>query len=266
MSKPPFKPFKPAKFPALPGFNAPFQKQLARPNPETLEQLIKGNPTTMKVARPMPCPRVRDVRGDDHLPGCEFCTANGYVYYGETEFVGAFMGNSNQRSYQAQGRIDYDTAQIVVPTKDIHGKDLNVSFLDRIQVEVRPIRFWQRVQTSGSGVDRLQFPAVAVERIVGSDLTEYVPGTDFVIDPYGKIEWRGRRPGYDPINETGEIYSIVYYIKPVYTVLNVPIQTRNSGEGEESRKFPQMITVRREFVAHSTGMGLSDTQGPPGTE
>lgn len=257
------KPTKPPKphFPPLPGAGRsigqmPGQRQFGTLNPQGFEELLRQNGVRMRISKIMPCPKVRDVRGQDHSPDCDACR-NGWVYFGEQEFIGAFAGNSNSRSFPPQGTLDFDTAQIVVPTADERGRPLHVSFFDRIEADITPIRYYQRVQTTGN-VDRLQLRAVRVEKLVGYDGAEYIQGQDFVLDPHGRVEWTGeRRPGFDPMRGVGEVYSIVYYVSPSYTVMNIPSQTRNSqvegpqgpGNPNAQARFPQVVVVRREIIS-----------------
>jgi len=218
----------------------------------------------MILSKPMPCPNTKDVRGDTHPPGCTYCQ-NGYIYYGNQTFKGNIFGNSNTRQFQSQGAIDYDSAQVEIPATDSRGAPLSPSFFDKIILDCEPVRFYQRIEHSQTGVDKLHFPAVKVEKVLGADFKEYYPVKDFVINPVGRIEWIGSRPKYDAALDSGEIYSITYLIKPSYVVINIPSQVAMAQtvvDGETIlQRLPSMVQVRREFVPHDlNGQRLAPAQ------
>jgi hypothetical protein len=123
-------------------------------NPQAYEHLIETQGSEFILSRAMPCPKVQDERGETHPPVCE--CIGGFVFYGHQKFIGAMLGNSNSRQYTPQGTVDYDTASFLVPTHDSAGNPLEVTFMDRIEnVNVEPIRFYQRVDLPGSESCRL---------------------------------------------------------------------------------------------------------------
>jgi hypothetical protein len=297
MAKPKKPTWRPQKAPSLPGQrreyagkrtdqqqlpeNLPQRSMVQMPNidflgtlnPQAFEALIAatGSKFPMKISHALPCPRVRSVQGGDHDPNCDHCY-NGYTYYDTREFTGVLMGNGLQRGFQMQGSWDVDQAQIVIPTKDLNGNDLRPAHFDQIQIQ-EEITFYQRVEHSQTGVDRLHFPALEILRIDSASGRQFTPGVDYVINPFGRIEWRTtNRPGYDLNTDLGEVYSVAYKMKPVYTVIDIPLYTNigqtqsAAGAGSENvtARFPYVVTVRRDFIPHTTGdaEGDSDPQPP----
>lgn len=230
-------------------------------NPRAYEDLIRGHGIRMVQTKPIPCPSQKTLNGGDHDPACQRCH-NGFIYYGETEFVGVFMGNSLQKNFGMNGVWDYDNATVILPAKDASGNEMDFNYFDQIRIPGKTVRYYQRVEASQTGVDRLHFPAVSVELLLDSSGLQYVEGVDFQIGDTGYIEWIGsRRPGYDLSIDSGHIYSIVYFTEPVFTIISLPHQIRSTQAMDESgtaveERYPQLAGVRRDFIPNQTGDGV----------
>ena len=248
------------KPPSLPTFGSqPWLRQQGTLSPQRFEEQLKGQGIKMRMARAAPCPNVKDVQGTSHPPDCELCV-NGYRYYGEQRFTGAFLNNNNTISFEVQGSVLSDIAQVIVPTADLDGRPIDANFFDVIKVENSQARYWQRVEASQSGIDKLRFPANQVEILYDAE-REYVPGVDFVVNPAGRIEWRSNnRPGFDVVLGHGSIYGIVFYAAPIFTILQIPVYIQEiptqgpDGPGTPNvmARLPYVVTVRREFIAESS--------------
>lgn len=240
-------------------------------NANPFEQLISAHGIRMIHQKPLPCPNQQTLNGGDHDPNCSRCY-NGFLYYGQTEFIGAFMGNSINRQFGMNGTWDLDQAQIVVPSKDKNGAEMDFQFFDQIQIPDFTVRYYQRVQASQTGIDRLHFPAAKIDKVIGSDGTEYRVGVDCQVDERGWVKWisGGKRPGFDlsiddgTTTGGGEIYSINYYTRPSFTVISLPHQIRGTQSLDENgnsvqARFPQLVVVRKDFIPHQNG----DVTGQP---
>jgi hypothetical protein len=222
-------------------------------NPDTFEFLIKSQGIRMFHSKPTPCPYVRDVKGIDHDPACNFCH-NGYLYYGEKEFVGVIMANQNNRKFMASGTWDYDQSQVIIPTIYADGTQMDVQIFDQLTVDQGPIRYYQRVEHSQTGIDRLHFRPISIDNIIDNSGYQYVPGVDFIINSEGRVQWiSDKRPGWDVALDSGVIYSIVYYIKPVLTIIDLPhqlrtVQTADPGGNNVQARFPQLAVVRKDYI------------------
>ena len=253
------------KMPGISMGQMPNKVPMATFSPDAFEQLIREMGIRFVHARPMPSPHVKSLRGDDMDPG-DNTMESSYIYYGHKEFIGAFQGNSNQRQFAPNGSYDDDTATIVIPTKYTDGTDMDVQIFDRIiAIDAPKTRYYQRVEHDMSGHDRLHFPAISVDLILGNNDQQFAEGVDFKINERGMIEWisGGRRPGYDPMLDKGEIYSISYYMQPYFTVLQLPhffrmAQTRSNGPGSNNtiHRFPQLCTVRKDYIAQDPNDSL----------
>jgi hypothetical protein len=222
-------------------------------SPEIFEQFINAQGVRMIHSRPVPCPYVHDLTQPDHQPACNQCF-NGFLYYHPTEFVGAYMASNLERRFGMNGTWDLDQAQIIIPVHDLKGEILDVQYFDQILLPDAPlVRYYQRVEHSQSGIDRLQFPAVVVDFLIDNQGKRYRPDIDFVVKD-GRIHWIGDQPGWDPTLDRGQIFSVNYYTRPVFTVLQLPhhlrlAQTRSEiGQPNIQARFPQLAVVRKDFI------------------
>jgi hypothetical protein len=237
-------------------------------NPAIFEQFIKAQGVRMIHSRPVPCPYVRSLANLDHDPACPNCF-NGFVYYHPTEFIGAFMGNMLERKFGLNGTWDVDQCQIIVPVYNQQNELMDVQYFDQIMLPDAPlVRYYQRVEHNQSGMDRLHFPAVTVDFLIDSAGKRYRPDVDFVISQ-GKIQWIGNRPGWDPTLDRGIVYSVNYYTRPTFTVLQLPHHLRLAqtmspegvGAPNVTARFPQLAVCRKDFIPYDS----TDKVGEPDT-
>jgi hypothetical protein len=279
MSQPKPPRFTKPHYPPLPGGRSfghmPVPTQSPTFNPQAFQKSTEQSGIPMILMKPLPCPAVRSVRGGDHPSDCDRCQ-NGYVYYGHTRFIGIKTEQGTSKEFAQPGSVDYDFSLIQVPPNDLDGKPLNVSFFDKIVLDdpKEEKRFWQRVEASETGIDRLHFPALRVEKCLDAS-GEYVDGLDFVVNESGWIRWLGRRkPQYDPVAQTGGIYSIAYYIKPSYVVTDivtdgqtVPVQNPGGpGLPNVMEQLPSVVRVRREFFPQEDAQGRRVGRPEPGPD
>jgi hypothetical protein len=245
------------------------QSQVAL-NPQAFNELIHAHGIRMIHSRPMPCPRRLDITAADHDPSCNECH-NGFLYYGDREFFGVMMGNDQNRQYQMNGTWDTSTSQILVPSKYADGKPFDLQLFDQIEIPDFSVRYYQLVEHSQMGIDKLHFPAVLVDKLIDANGREYHPGKDFFVNDKGYIQWSlgGDRPGYNLDIDRGVIYSVNYYTKASFTVISLPHQMRvtqtmlEGGHGAQEI-FPQLAVVRKDFMPHDPAdkVGSSDRPEP----
>jgi hypothetical protein len=88
---------------------------------------------------------------------------------------------------------------------------------DSVTVQVREI-----FEYKPTGPARLKFPIVNVDHLSDKNDKRYEADRDFTIVD-GMIEWTGSdKPTWDTKNSRGEVLSIVYWTKPVYSVMETP--------------------------------------------
>lgn len=233
-------------------------------NPAIFEQLIKSQGIRILHAKPVPCPFVTDISQSYHSPSCAECL-NGFVYFGPREFVGVIMSNTLERRFGINGTWDVDSLQLLVPVFDSGGQRLDVSYFDQLILLDTPlVRYYQRVEHSQSGIDRLHFPAVSIEFILDNSGQRYLPGVDVEIKD-GRLHWIGKRPQWDSVLDKGSIFSVSYYVRPSLTVLHLPHQLRMAqtqsepGSNNITERYPQLAICRKDFLPFDS----ADVVGEP---
>ena len=220
-------------------------------NPDVFQEHIQAHGILMVHQKPLLCPKRKDLYTPDHDPSCTQCQ-NGFIYYDARQFIGVFTGNSSQRNFGMNGTFDIEQVMITVPTTYLDGTDLQAQFYDQIAVVNDECRYFQLIEHSVTGRDRLHFPAIDVDKLLDSHGREFTMGIDFAIDG-GDIVWLStNRPGYDITIDRGTIYSINYYTRPIFTVISLPHQFRSTqrkvdGGGQEVR-MPQTVVCRKDFI------------------
>jgi hypothetical protein len=248
--------------PKVPKAKMPFTSKLQMPlplvqtslNAEIFEQQIRGQGVRICHKRPVPCPKIRDINAGDHNPACNLCN-NGFIFYGETFFIGAFAGNELIRMFNINNTWDIDSAAIITPVKDEKGQILDVQYFDQLILPDFTVRYYQRVEFNQSGVDVLHFQPVSVDFVIDENGVRYQEGVNFDIRD-GRIIWRVNRdvPGFDATLDRGTIYSVNYYTRPHFTVTGLPHQLRitqtrdEEDEKNTQARFPQLCVVRKDFI------------------
>jgi len=241
-------------------------------NQNAYQELITSQGIRMFHSRPVPCPNVRNLHSPDHVPGCNLCF-NGFLYYDQREFIGVFQGNTLDRRFGANGTWDLDQASIIIPVKDQKKSIMDVQYFDQIVIPDFSVRYYQRIEHSQTGIDRLQFPAVSLDFVIDSRGKPYRIGTDVIVDQ-GRLRWiNNNRPGYDPTLRRGTIYSVNYYTAPVFSIVNLPHQLRmvqtegpdGPGTPNVPERFPQLAVVRKDFIPfdQTDKQGAPDRSEPP---
>jgi len=237
-------------------------------NLEIFEQLIRDHGVRMVLQKPLQCPKRLDIYSPNHDPNCRNCS-NGLIYYGDKEFIGVFQGNSYQKQNMIQGNWDFDQCTIIIPTAYGDGSELDVQVADQIRMPDQTVRYFQLVEHSETGRDRLQFEAVKVDKLIDAFDQEYMQGVDFYLDQ-GDIVWipDGARPGRDPRTGRGVIYTVNYYTSPVFTVISLPHQLRTTQTIKDGKsvaeRFPQLAFCRKDFLPsrEADDVGLRDAGEP----
>jgi hypothetical protein len=118
-----------------------------------------------------------------------------------------------------------------------------------VTVEMR-----QRFEYNPNGPMKLNYRVEGVKYLADS-VRRYEEGQDFAV-VNGQILWlaAGRRPSF--ANGKGAVMSIVYYMKPVYIVKNVPHSVRilpsnETGHGglpREAMYAPQLLIAQQSWI------------------
>lgn len=192
-------------------------------------------------------------RPDDDHAGA----SNGQIYIEAGHFSALFTGNSKEAKSQEGSLLDAATAQLT-PTRNYCGSEEAVSLmpLDRLYLQecsiVVPAK--QFVEAHDSGRDRLRFPATRVVACVDARNTRYIEGRDFTLVD-GSIVWgSGARPGTNPENGRGTIYSVRYMYRPYWYIHRLLHEIRVSQVenmltgNRETARMQQSCMVQREYI------------------
>jgi hypothetical protein len=239
--------------PGMSRMQMPNQSPNTTLNPVSFQSLIESQGIRMIHQRPVPCPNIRSLDAPAHESTCEMCF-NGNIYFDTREFIGAAMADSLDRRFGNNGTWDLDQAQIIVPTQDLQGRELDVNYFDQITLPDFTVRYYQRIEHSQTGIDRLQFRPISLDYVIDGSGKQYRVDVDVKVED-GRLKWIGDRPGYDAFQRRGKIYSVSYYIVPTFTVVAMPHQLRMAqtkgvalGTPNVQARFPQLVVVRRDFI------------------
>jgi hypothetical protein len=206
----------------------------------------------------MPDPTGMKSRGDTHGDSGTRKDSDGFIYKKAGTASILFSTNSDNWDMQVEGVIQYSTAVVTLPAKyDNTEEPFLVAPFDRFyleDVEVRVVNM-QYIESNSNGIDRLQFPATAVESLVDSDNIEYHEKIDYEITPAGDIKWISqKRPGWNPSLNRGKIYSIRYRYVPFFIVARLMHEIRVSQVTDPAtykryvERMPYQVSVVREYV------------------
>lgn len=244
--------------------------------PEQFEQLIKNRGLRWKHEKASPCPNIKDLETNIHNPNCKACD-NGMLFYGATEVHGVFQANKLERMYEINGAWDVGEA-VVTYSAYADGPDgtpgagaaIDLQHFDRLTCLDYEFRFQELIEHSPTGIDRLRYPALVVEFLATKSKT-YVQNQHFTINEAGYVQWLSNdQPGYDQLNERGEIFTIAYCAQPVYYVVQLIHETRATkavdvatGESKAVR-LPQQVLIRRDFLFNNKAdTDALDSQSSP---
>ena len=202
-----------------------------------------------------PCPNMNALNDNNHDPECPFCDQSQILYVEEREIWGVLSSNTLEKLYEIQGVWEVGTAVITFPTEYNDGVQADFNVFDQLVCPDFQVRLSDLKEYDGLGTTGLKYPIVKVWNItsvVNGALKVYTEGVDFNI-VNGKISWvSGNEPGYNDIEEIGEVLSITYVANPVYNVLQTLHELRVTQElidGQKTaRRLPQQVLVKRDFL------------------
>lgn len=225
------------------GFNVPLDR-------DKFTQLITVHGYKVLWERASYCPYFRGPSPRDHDINCDRCL-NGFMYYEPTLTTMHVQSLSISQQYYAYGHFASGKAQITAYP------EYKVSFFDRITLCESRLRTSELVtRQRDTTTDLLKSAPVGVERVtwVDSDnALQVATSVDYSPSENG-ITWQtAHRPNADTT------YTIVYYARPVYIVLDAPHHVRDeavidsSGE-RQSFEFPVQVTGQLERFARDEGL------------
>ena len=228
---------------------------------EAFDSLISSHGVTVEIYSAMICPLGSKDATDvySHMGHSE--CSNGFLYAKDGEVEGAFLGNSSQPDFKGPGISDDATATMTV--KRFYdcpaGKPVLVGHYYRVYIKDCPVVVTNSeiVEHHQSGIDRLSYPAVDIQRLMDARGQEYTEGKDFEVVA-GLIHWHPNKgPGYDTKVGRGVPFSVHYTYLPFYYVKYMPHEVRvtkdvDPATGEVSlQRVQYQLSLQREWAFHS---------------
>ncbi len=243
--------------------------ELVRLSLDALDELVHGNGVRLIHYQAMACPIGKNDVDDIRVPHADHSgCSNGFLYHRAGVLKGYFAGNSNQNGFsdfgatwsaQAQVIFDrfYEEADGAVDA-DVPpgGGEVIIAHFDRIYFADPSILApaWELIQVSGSGRERLRYPAVAVDRAVDSHGQEYRQHLDFDINDKGLLVWKAGRPHpqYSVGTEMGQVLSLRYTYRPYFYVKDLVhdirvVAAEDENGNQVTRRMFQTGILLREF-------------------
>jgi hypothetical protein len=223
---------------------------------DSFNEMIQNRGVKFIHSKAYPCPNIKTIENNNHDPLCPHCDGSGILYYDPREIFGIFSSNSVERSFERNGVYEVGTVMLTVPTEYPDGTEADFSMFDRLEMTDFEVRVWElkEYRPTDNNAQRLRYLVTKtsrIETVTNFSRKEFIEGTDFTI-VNGLVSWiLGRTPIYDDISDIGQVYSVNYYCKPVYVVLNplreLRITQELTAEGRQARRLPQQLVLKRDF-------------------
>lgn len=190
---------------------------------------------------------------EDH-EGC----SNGFLYYKAGIVTVGMQGNGNSTSSHDMGLMEHSHITATFPQfYDQTDTPVSIAMFDRFFLDEQEldakilVPTWHLQVAHQSGLDKLMYPAVWVEKLVDMNGVEYKQDEDFCVHN-GLIKWTGKRPGYQIDVKRGAIYSIRYHYRPYWYCSQLLHEIRvaqiDTFDGRALKRMPQQILLSREHT------------------
>ena len=192
---------------------------------------------------------------EDHA-GC----SNGFIYYKAGIVTAGMSGNGNKTNSSEMGFMEQSYITVTFPQyyDDHPEKHVTIAMFDRFFLDEQEhdarvnVETWHLQTAHQTGLDKLNYPATCVEKLVDFRNEEYKEGVDFVLEN-GQIKWISQhRPGYQMDSGRGAIYSIRYYYRPYWYCAQLLHEIRvaqvETMTGRILERMPQQILLAREHT------------------
>jgi len=227
---------------------------------QSFDQLVQRRGIKFRHYKSLPCPSIKLLDDNSHDPTCELCDGSGIVYYEPREIVGAMVGNSIDKQFEYQGAWEIGTATVTMPSEYDNGDQADFTLYDKLEVLDYTVRLWElkEYEPRPDNKQQLRYPIDKVGYMISAKngvISEYVQGVDFDVVG-GQIQWVvGKTPSYDNINDMGQTYSVAYWAKPVYIVLQPMRELRVTQQlmpdgTKISVRMPQQLVIKRDFLVN----------------
>jgi hypothetical protein len=230
-------------------------------NKSAFDQILQNRGIKFNHYRALPCPNMTSLDDNSHDPVCPHCDGSGIYYYDKREIVGVMTSAGVEKQFEYNGVWEAGTATVTLPSEYSDGTQADFAMFDKLEILDFTIRLWEKKEYEPRADKKyqLRYPIQKIEYIISADQTQiytYEVGIDFnIVD--GVIEWvSGREPEYDPLSETGEVFSISYLAFPIYLVMQ-PIRELRATQQmmpdgtKVAIRLPQQLVVKRDFLVNA---------------
>ena len=186
----------------------------------------------------------------DH-PHHENCS-NGFLFEDKGYITALMTSNSSRQDSKDVGFVDSATMAATFPqTYDCSESQFSPAVFDRFYLaeEAITVVTWELQQVNGSGMERLNFPIVCVDRLVDFRGQVYKQGDDFTIIK-GQVSWV--EGAHHP--EVGAVFSIRYRYRPYWYLSSFghEIRTANVDNPMTTERtvvrMPIQASLKREWL------------------
>lgn len=224
---------------------------------ESWDQLAQNRGIRFLHKVAAPCPNMKRLVDNNHVPECPFCDGSQILYVQEKEIWGIFSNNTLEKMFEIQGVWEIGTAVITFPTEYPDGTQADFNVFDQLVCPDFQIRLsdLKEYEPTPSGRTGTKYPIINIcdmTSVTNGAIKKHITGVDFnIVD--GEISWiPGKEPAFDDIEEIGEVLSITYSANPVYNVLQTLHEIRATQQivngQKQARRLPQQILVKRDFL------------------
>lgn len=216
----------------------------------------KGYDVTWEKA--MYCPQRCGLSPRDHDIACAACDGTGFVYYDSCTTRMFMQSIKLDENYYAYGRFDSGTVMVTA----LPG--FRINFWDRLTLTNGEARFSELLRRQPDTlIDRPKYNALELDQVQYVDRAGAVQvatiETDVDVNLAGQIEWVDAQPQPD----AREYYSVAYLHRPVYRVIDLVHQIRESpvqtgeGSGDTQVEFPMQVVAQLDFMVRDESRDVS---------
>jgi hypothetical protein len=228
-------------------------------DPLAFDEFVRSQGLWITHLAATPDPRGMASRGDNRdINNLRPEDSDGFIYDEVGRFQALFTSNSTNVQNEPIGELAFSTAYMTMPRfYPKTGEQITIHPWDRFYIEdvETEVVNMQFLEARREGVDRLQYPAIKVEKLIDTDGVVYKQDVDFSITKSGDIKWLGqKRPMWNPKTGRGLVYSVRYRYTPFFIVNKLLHEIRvaqitNPRSFERSvERMPYQVQVVREHV------------------
>lgn len=184
--------------------------------PERINLFVKNFGVNCIWEKAILCSCMEETESESPALNCPACNGKGYFYFDPQEIVVTLTSAGTNKDQTPIGLLDVGTALVTAPV------EYRISFRDRLIFTNSTTSYSEVKRHSGDpNGDLLNYPCYEIISVRRRDME--IPSSDYTFtegDRYLKFN-----PG---VLNPGDAYSVLYRIKPVYVVIDIPHELRGT--------------------------------------